>query len=48
MSSWIEPKPARTAVFKVKWINLLKIFPFIYRYGVADVAGSILEAGTVL
>jgi len=43
----IEPKPAGTTAFKVKWINILKMFPLIYRYGCADVEGGILEASTI-
>src|SRR5205814_84152 len=30
-----------------KWINILKMFPLIYRYGCADVEGGILEAITI-
>ena len=48
MRPWIEPKPAGTAVFKVEWINVLKMFAFIYRQGRADVEGGILEAGAIL
>ena len=48
MRPWIEPKPAGTAVFKVEWINVLKMFAFIYGYGRADVKWGILEAGAIL
>jgi hypothetical protein len=48
MRPWIKPKPARTAAFKVEWIYILKMFPFIYRQGRADVEGGILEAGAIL
>ena len=48
MGPWIKPKPARTAAFKVEWIYILKMFPFIYRQGRANVEGGILEAGAIL
>ena len=45
---WIEPKPARAPAFEIEWINILKMFPLIDRYGGADVEGRILETGALL
>ena len=43
----IKSEPAGAATFQVEWINVLKMFPLIYRYGCADVEGGILEASTI-
>ena len=32
----------------IEWIDILKMFPLIDRYGGADVEGRILEAGALL